>query len=350
MGIETSFFGKTRDGQNTHLYKLYNDFMECTVTDYGACLVSVWFRDKRGRFRDVVLGYDTLPEYEVNRPSLGAIIGRNANRIGKAEALISGQSYALEKNEGENNLHSGSHGYQHRVWEAWTDEEDGDSKVTFLLDSPHLDQGFPGKAKVAVTYTLTAGNELRIDYRAKADADTIFNMTNHSYFNLEGQESGSVLGHMLRIDADAYTEADAEQIPTGRIVPVDGTPMDFRQERRIGDWIGEPYEPLALAGGYDHNWVLNHPGSLRPAAWLYAPESGICLEVETDLPGLQVYTANYLEDEKGKEGTVYQPRSGICFETQHYPDACHHGNFPDSVVKAGQRYETSTIFRFSRRG
>ncbi len=349
MGIEISLFGKTKDGKTAYLYKLYNDFMECTVTDYGACLVSVWFRDKRGRFRDLVLGYDTLAGYEDNSPCIGAVIGRNANRIKGGQVDIGGIAYQLEKNEGENNLHSGKNGYQHRVWDAWTDEVDGDSKVIFLLDSPHMDQGFPGNAKIAVTYTLTAGNEIQIDYQGKADADTIFNMTNHSYFNLEGQESGSVLDHRVWIDADAFTETDEEQIPTGRLIPVDGTPMDFRRERRIGEGVDKDYPPIVLAGGYDHNWALNHPGSMRPVAGAYAPESGICLEVETDLPGLQMYTANGMGAEKGKEGAVYQPRCGVCFETQYYPDGNHHSHFPNTVVKAGETYRTSTIYRFFRK-
>ena len=350
MGIETTIFGRTKDGQVASLYRLYNDYMEITVTDFGACLVNVWFRDKKGRFQDIVWGYDTLEEYEVNGPSFGSTIGRNANRIGGAEVTVAGISYPLQKNDGENNLHGGDPGFNRRMWEAWTDEADGDSSVTFLLASPHMDQGFPGKAKISVTYTLTADNTIRIDYQGKADADTVFNMTNHSYFNLEGQESESVLDHVVVLDADAFTPTDQALIPTGEIRPVEGTPMDFRSERRLGDGVDADYEPLVTAGGYDHNWVLNHPGSLRRAAYVYSDRIGIEMEVDTDLPGLQMYTANFLENEKGKDGRLYQKRSAVCFETQFFPDAVHHPNFPQTYVKAKEPYRTTTIFKFGRKG
>lgn len=349
MGIETTIWGKTKDGQTASLYRLYNDYMEMTVTDYGACLVEVWFRNKRGRFQDLVWGYDTLEEYEVNKPSFGAIIGRNANRIGGAEVTIDGTSYPLEKNDGENNLHSGSEGYHHRMWEAWTDMEEGEPSVTFLLKSPDTDQGFPGAAKIAVTYTLTVDNTIRIDYKASANADTVFNMTNHSYFNLEGQESDSVLDHVVVLEADAFTPVDSELIPTGEIRKVEGTLMDFREGRRLGESIHEKDEQLAAAGGYDHNWVLNNPGAMRRAAYVYSDNSGIEMEVHTDLPGLQMYTANSLDNELGKNGKVYPKHSAVCFETQYFPDANHHPEFAGTIVKAGETYRASTVFKFGRK-
>ena len=350
MGIETSIFGKTKDGETVSLYKMYNDYMEIVVTDYGACLVNVWFRDRRGRFQDLVWGYDTLEQYEVNSPKFGATIGRNANRIGGAKIEIGGAEYVLDKNNGENNLHSGFKGYQHRVWEAWTDMEGSEPSVTFLLNSPHMDQGYPGAAKISVKYTLTEDNTIRIDYKGKADADTVFNMTNHSYFNLEGQTSDSILDHVVEIYADAFTPTDASLIPTGEIRSVEDTPMDFREERRIGDFIGADYEPLTIAGGYDHNWVLNDPGHLHPVAYVYSPNSGIEMEVDTDLPGIQMYTGNFLNDESGKDGKLYGNHSAVCFETQFFPDACHHPEFPDTIVKAGEMYRTTTIYKFGRKG
>ena len=308
----------------------------------------------QGKSVDVVLGYDTLAEYEENEPNLGAIIGRNANRIGGAEVTVGGVSYPLEHNDGENNLHSGSHGYHKRMWEAWTDMNDGEPSVTFLLKSPHMDQGYPGTAKISVTYTLTTDNKIRIDYQAKADQDTVFNFTNHSYFNLEGQESSSVMDHVVTIYADAFTPTDKALIPTGEVRSVEGTPMDFRTEHRIGERIDTDYEPLVTAGGYDHNWVLDETpdgtaDGVRRAAYVYSDNSGIEMAVDTDLPGIQMYTANFLDQEKGKDGHVYPKRSAVCFETQYFPDANHHENFPGTIVKAGETYRTTTIFSFGRK-
>ena len=217
--------------------------------------------------------------------------------------------------------------------------------MEFLLDSPSGDQGFPGNVKISVTYTLTKDNEIKIQYRAVPDADTLINLTNHSYFNLSGHASGTVLAQEVMLDADAYARADSQSIPTGEIVPVSGTPMDFRQLKPIGAEIDEAYEALEFGKGYDHNWVLNKKG-YRKAAFMRSKESGIAMEVYTDLPGLQFYTANFVDHEKGKEGAVYNMRQAACFETQYFPDAVHKDHFEGPEVKAGEIYETTTAYRF----
>ena len=344
MKMGKRFFGRTKSGADAWLYILENrNGMQLAVSDYGAAVVSVCVPDKDGEKIDVVRGYDDVSGYEAGKLYFGACVGRNANRIGGAWLEISGEKYALGKNDGENNLHSGPDAYNKRIWGA---DEKG-SGIVFRLDSPHLDQGFPGNAEIRVAYLLTDDNEIRIRYEAHADADTVFNMTNHSYFNLNG--SGSVLDHEVVIHADGFTPADSGSIPTGEIVPVEGTPMDFRTAKKIGAEIEAGYEPLRLAKGYDHNYVLDGNG-FREAAQFYSAESGIRMYVYTDLPGLQFYTANYVEGEKGKKGEIYNPRCAACFETQYFPDAPHHGNFPSTVCREGTKYETETVYRFEIAG
>lgn len=335
---------KTRSFGNATMYSFENkNGMIMEVTDFGATLYALIVPDKDGNPVDVALGYDTPEEYGNSGNGFGATIGRNGNRIGGAKFTLNGKTYELEKNNNGNNLHSGWNYYQHRMWEVKATTE---NSITLFMHSPDGDQGFPGTFDVDVTYTLTDDNELRIDYNGVADADTVINMTNHSYFNLNGHASGDVLDQELWVDADAFTPTDIELIPTGEICPVEGTPMDFRVKKPIGRDIEEQYEALVFGGGYDHNWCLNNKGNFQKVIELSSALSGITMEVYTDLPGVQIYSGNFLVAEPGKHDVVYKKRQGICFETQNYPDAINHENFPSPIFKKGEVYKTTTIYKF----
>ena len=337
-------FGTTGDGRKAWLYTMKNDAgTTVSVTDYGAALVNVIVKGQDGIPLDVVLGYDDAAGYERGEASIGATVGRSANRIGGAQIEIGGRTYDLEKNDNGNNLHSGLDYYNKRFWEV---AENGDDHVTFLLHSPDGDQGYPGALDMYVTYSLDEDNMLTIHYEAVPDQDTVINMTNHSYFNLNGHDSGSVLEHTVMLEADAFTPADAESIPTGEIRPVEGTPMDFRTAKKLGAEIDADYEPLRFGAGYDHNWVLKNENGFDKVAEVTADRSGIRMEVWTDLPGVQMYTANFLDNEPGKNGAVYGSRSAVCLETQYYPDAIHHENFPGPICRGGEKYDTRTAYRF----
>lgn len=347
MGIKVSEFGKLADGRQAHLITVANaNGMTMEVTDYGATLVSAVTADQNGKYADVVLGYADVVDYAKNGGYLGATIGRNGNRIGKAAFTINGTEYQLGKNENANNLHSGPCGYNAVIWDMKLDESA--NTVIFSHHSPDMDQGFPGNFDVTVSFTLTDQNEIKIHYHGKSDRDTIANLTNHSYFNLEGHDSGSVLGHLLWIDADAITATDAESIPTGELRPVEGTPFDFRTEKPIGRDIEKEDDQLEKGGGYDHNFALNTDGSLKLVARAKAPVSGRVMEVYTDCVGVQLYTGNFIEDGWiGKDGKAYQKRGGFCLETQFFPDAIHHANFKSPILKAQADYDTTTIYKFS---
>lgn len=340
-------FGQTEKGQQASLYTMTNhNGMELKVTDYGAAIVSIITVDKNGQKKDVVLGYDHVSGYEKGEIFLGATVGRNANRIGGASFELAGRTIHLDQNEKGNNLHSGYDFYNKRLWEV---KQAADKSITFALFSPDGDQGFPGDVRIEVTYTLTEDNEVKISYRGIPSEDTILNLTNHSYFNLNGEGQEPVLNHIVWMDADLFTETDQELIPTGKLVDVSGTPMDFRKEKAIGQDIREAYAPLMLAGGYDHNWALNNRGKFQKIADVYSPESGIKMEIFTDLPGIQMYTGNGIEDETGKEKKHYTKHAAVCFETQYFPDAVHHQNFEAPVCKSGEIYQTATVYKFSIR-
>lgn len=349
MGIVKTSFGVTSKGEEASIYTLTNgNGMVVKVSDFGAVLVEVHVPDRNGERKDVVLGYDSVNQYEVNGPGFGALIGRHANRIGGAEIELNGKHYPLEKNDGRNNLHSGQQGYQRRMWKAECEEDELGSKVEFSLHSPDGDQGFPGNLEVMVSYTLTEDNALILNYEAVPEEDTIVNLTNHTYFNLAGHDSGDVLAQKVWIDADYYTRADAESIPTGEMIPVEGTPMDFRVAKAIGEEIDSPYEATKLGRGYDHNWVLKtESGDTSLVAFMEDEASGRGVRVYTNLPGVQFYTANFLNGtEVGKGGAVYQKRNGACFETQFFPDSMHHENFRQAVVREGESYKAETVFAF----
>lgn len=336
-------FGTTSKGEAS-LYRINNqNGCEIAVTDFGATLVQLIVPDKDGRKRDVVLGYDSAEVYEKRGASFGATVGRVANRIGKAEFELNGKVYKLTANDNQNSLHGGRDFYNKRLWKV---AEEKDNRVTFTLHSENMDQGYPGNVDIFVTYELTDDNELKIHYHAVTDADTLINLTNHSYFNLSGHDSGNVLDQEVQILADAFTKADKESIPTGEITLVKGTPMDFNEYKPIGREIEKNYEALVFGCGYDHNWVLNGNG-MRKVAGMRSEKTGIQMEVFTDLPGMQLYTGNFIVDEPGKDGVEYHKRDAVCFETQYFPDAIHKEHFDGPVVRKEEEYDTTTIYKFS---
>ncbi|HEX3077634.1 MAG TPA: aldose epimerase family protein [Lachnospiraceae bacterium] len=348
MSIEKKVFGTTKDGDQAHLYTLKNkNGMIAVFSDFGAVLVDLIVPDRNGKFEDVVLGYDNLAAYEVNGPGLGSFIGRHANRIGNAKFELNGKVYELENNDNGNNLHSGSKSYNKYFYETEYYEEEDSRSVEFSRLSPHMEQGFPGNLDVTVTYTLTDDNELVMEYLAVPDQDTVVNFTNHSYFNLAGHASGDIHNQKVMIKANQFTPTDDKLIPTGEFADVEGTPMDFRTLKPIGQDINADYKPLKQAGGYDHNYVLDIQGTdVELVAEFVDDASGRKMEVYTNTPGMQFYTANFMNGEKGKGGVTYGKRSSACFETQFFPDSINKPQFPSSVVKAGEQYDYVTIYKF----
>ena len=332
-------FGVLPSGEQAHLYTIRCGSMEAAVTDFGAILVNLMVPDKDGKLEDVVLGFDGAPEYAACTTYLGATVGRNSNRIGKAQFTLNGKTYQLEGNDNGNNLHGGDC-YCFRMWKL---EEHTESSVTLSLLSPNGDQGFPGNAQIKVTYALETPGTLHITYDGVCDADTVFNMTNHSYFNLAGQANvDKAMDQILMLPARTYTVADAQSIPTGEMRSVEGTPMDFRTPKAIGRDINEDYEALNLQGGYDHNFEV----FCNPCAILSDPVSGRRMSVVTDCPGVQFYAGNFLGKDVGKGGVLYTKRSGICLETQYYPDAVNRPEWVQPVFKAGERYHSETKYIF----
>jgi aldose 1-epimerase len=344
-------FGKTEEGQQVDLYTLTNkNGVEVAITNYGGTVVSWKVPDRNGQVADVVLGYDNVKDYEAGKAYFGATVGRYANRIAHGKFTLNGATYTLAKNDGENHLHGGIKGFSKRVWTAKDVSGSNGQALELSYLSKDGEEGYPGNLSVTVVFTLTEKNELKIDYSATTDKDTVLNLTNHSYFNLAGQGSGDILSHQLTLNADRFTPVDATLIPTGELRKVKGTPFDFTQPTAIGARINQDDEQLKLGKGYDHNWVLNKPkiGVLTLAAELYEPKSGRLLEVRTTQPGVQFYTGNFLDGTAhGKEGKVYNYRTGMCLETQHFPDSPNHPDFPSTVLKPGQRFHSTTIYKVS---
>ncbi|MDO5519358.1 MAG: aldose epimerase family protein [bacterium] len=351
MSIKQEAFGMTKDNQEVTIYKIMNNKgMEAHVINEGAALMSLIVPDKNNIKEDVVLGFEDLKSYEINGPSFGATIGRNANRIKDAKVVIEGVTYELDKNDGNNNLHGGKEGYGRVYYTASVKEEAGQDTVTFHRVSPNMEQGFPGTFTYQVSYTVTDDNELIIRYEGISDQTTIVNMTNHSYFNLKGHKSGSAMDHKLRIHASKITESDEESICDGSYLEVAGTPMDFREYKVIGKDIEADYKPLKDASGYDHNYVLENGGDLTvKVADLVDETSGRHMEVYTDAKGMQLYTANFLVPEEGctfKEHASYPVRGAVCLETQAFPNACNIPSFPSTILQADEKYQTTTIYKF----
>ncbi len=348
MAITKDSFGATKDGVAVDLYTMTNDTgMTAKITTYGGIIVSLTAPDAGGNFADVVLGFDTIGEYEEKSPYFGCITGRYANRIAKGTFVLDGVTYdKLAINNGPNALHGGLKGFDKVVWEAAVA---GDSLVLHTI-SADGEEGYPGKLDVTVTYTL-GDDALRIDYAATTDKPTLCNLTNHSYFNLAGHDAGAdaQASHEMMINGDAFTPiADEGAIPTGEIRPVMGTPMDFTSPKAIGTQINDDDEQLKYGAGYDHNWVLNKDkaGELSLAARTTDPSSGRVMETWTTEPGVQFYSANYLDGFTGKGGAVYPYRGGFCLETQHYPDSPNQPEFPSTVLRPGEKYQSTTIYKF----
>lgn len=341
-------FGKTAEGTPVELYVLTNGKMTAKVMTYGAILTELWVPDRNGKTGDVVLGFDNLASYLAGHPFFGATTGRVANRIARGQFTLDGKEYKLAVNNGPNSLHGGLKAFDKKVWKAEDASGPAGPAVRFSYTSPDGEEGYPGNLSVTVTYSVTADNGLKIDYTAVTDKATPVNLTNHSYFNLGGPASGDILGHELMLAADSYTPADETLIPTGQIAPVKGTPLDFTSPSPIGarfdQLTGEPR-------GYDHNFVLRGDGK-TPAlgARVYDPGSGRVLEMFTTEPGVQLYTANFLDGKlTGKEGVVYKKHQAFCLEAQHFPDSVHHDNFPTTILRPGEKYTQTTIYKFSTR-
>jgi aldose 1-epimerase len=342
--IKHTPFGTAPDGSPVTLYTLTNhNHVEVSIQTYGAIITSIKVPDRAGKIDDVVLGFDNLKGYVDNpAPFFGAVIGRYANRIAGAKFTLNGVVYTLEKNDGENCLHGGPHGFDKK---NWAPVETSDGGLALSYTSADGEAGFPGRLIAVVTYHLTNANELRLDYEAITDKTTVVNLTNHSYFNLKG--SGDILSHVVTINANNFTPVDSNLIPTGEIREVARTPFDFRKPTPIGQRIDADEQQIKLGHGYDHNFVINGDG-LRLAARAEEPGTGRVLEVLTNQPGLQFYTGNFLDGKiRGKNGVIYARRSGFCFETQHYPDTPNHPEFPSTVLKPAHEYRTTTIFKFS---
>jgi aldose 1-epimerase len=347
-------FGSLDDGTPVDIYTLTNSRgMEVTILTYGGILQSIKVPDRRGRFANVTLGFDNLADYVAKSPYFGCITGRYANRIANGRFQLNGQTYQLPINNPPNSLHGGDIGFDKHVWAATPLQDRHSVGLELRFTSPDGDQNYPGTLANKVTYTLTNKNEIRMDYRSRlvgnSDLKTIINLTNHAYWNLAGEGSGDINGHKLKINASRYTPVDSTLIPTGEIASLDGTPLDFRRSTAIGARIRDSHPQLVIGRGYDHNWVLDRHGrGLELAARLEDPKSGRVLEVLTVEPGIQFYSGNFLDGTLyGTSGRAYRQGDGLALETQHYPDSPNHPNFPSTVLAPGERYDTTTIYRFS---
>ncbi len=333
-------FGFLPDGREASLYTISCGQMQAQISDFGATLVRLYTPDRDGKLADVVLGYETVEKYCKCAAYFGSTVGRNANRIGGATFMLGDKKVEMPVNDNRNNLHSGPDSFAFRLW---TVAEHTENLLRLTLQSPDGDQGFPGNAEVSVTYALDNTGTLTLTYDAVSDQDTLFNLTNHSYFNLAGHDKPEkAMGQILSLPARFFNVSDAESIPTGELRSVAGTPMDFREPKAIGRDINEDYECLKLQGGYDHNFEV----FCNPCAVLSDPESGRVMTVSTDCPGMQLYSGNFLKGEQGKDGVSYTYRGGVAMETQFYPDAVHNPQWPQPIVKAGQRYHSETKYTF----
>ncbi|MBB5619356.1 aldose 1-epimerase [Pedobacter cryoconitis] len=347
--LSADSFKRTTDGQETGLYVLKNaNHAEAIFTNYGGRLVSLLIPDKTGKLTDVVVGFNSVNAYEKStEPYFGATIGRYGNRIAKGKFSLDGKQYTLFTNNGQNTLHGGKKGYQYVVWDA---KQPNEHTVEFHYISKDMEEGFPGNLAVKVTYTLTDDNELKMDYEATTDKPTVVNLTNHAFFNLNGEGSGKILGHKLQIYADGYTPVDSTLIPTGKIEKVAGTPFDFSKPFTIGARIDDKNEQLTYGKGYDHNFVLNKTKGMGMfhAATVKGDKSGIVMDVYTTEPGLQFYSGNFMQGKNTFKGGARDDfRTAIALETQHFPDSPNQAAFPSTVLKPGQIYKTSSVYKFS---
>jgi len=345
--VERRPFGTLPDGRRAEVFTLSRGGLTVSLTNWGGHVLSILTPDRNGHAADVTLGYKDLAGYVTDTFYLGCLVGRYANRIARGEFTLEGKHYTLARNNGKNALHGGPAGFQKRLWDARVVQEGGAVELTYV--SKDGEEGYPGTLTATVLYSLTADGGLRLDYKAVTDRPTVVNLTNHAYFNLAGEGSGDILGHELQIEADTFTPADPTLIPTGEIRQVDGTPFDFRRPVAIGARISDPDEGLKAGGGYDLNYVVRGPsGTLRLAARVTEPRSGRVLEMLTTEPGLQFYSGNFLDGTAvGKSGKAYGLRTGFCLEAQHFPDSPNQPKFPSPVLRPGQTYTQTTVYRFT---
>ena len=349
-GVQRAPFGRLPDGRAVELFTLTNTHgIQVRAMTYGAIITSIQTPDRNGKRADIVLGFDSLAGYVAGSPYFGAVVGRYANRIARGQFTLDGVAYHLARNNGPNSLHGGQRGFDKVLWSAEPFQNDSTSGVTLRYQSPDGEEGYPGTVSVQVTYTLTITDELIVDYEASTTKATPLNLSQHTYWNLHGDGQGNILDHVLTLNASAFTPVDSTLIPTGQIVPVAGTPFDLRQPTPIGSRIDHSDEQLRFGRGYDHNWVLD-PGAtdaLTHAARLEDPVSGRRIDISTSEPGVQFYSGNFLDGTiEGKGGHVYEHRTGLCLETQHFPDSPNHPNFPSTIVRPAQHYRSRTIIAF----
>lgn len=345
MAVTKKVFGTAKSGETVYEYYISNSKgMKAGVINYGAILVDLYVPDKEGKLADVVLGHDSLEPYFTNGSFLGTVIGPSANRTGGASFELEGVRYSLDKNDGPNNLHSHMElGYHKQVWQV----QEGEDFVTFSLEDKDGSMGFPGNKKISVTYTVTEDNELKLHYHGSSDKNTVINLTNHAYFNLAGHNVGKIYDHRMKLNASHYTPVAAGGIPTGEIAPVKDTPFDFLAGKKVGEDIGADNEQLKLVGGYDHNFVIDGAdGTLREIAQVSEETSGRKMKVFTTLPGVQFYAGNFIDKQVGKEGAKYEPRCGLCLETQFFPDTVNKPNFPSNIFGPGRDYDSVTVYQF----
>lgn len=348
--MNIKLFGKTEDDQHIFLFELANKNGMCVeVMNYGATVVKIIVPDRDGKPEDVALGYDKLENYLNDPVYFGCIVGRYGNRIANGRFTLDGVEYKLALNDGENHLHGGLIGFNKKVWQVVESESVFIDSITFLSTSPDGEEGYPGNVTLEVTYTVTEENELKIEYRGRTDKTTVLNPTNHTYFNLNGSFENSILDHELQMDAGQFTPIAPGSIPTGEIADVKATPMDFQKSKALGEHIEQDFDQLKYGSGYDHNLVFNNfDGQVKHRATLNDPKGGRVLELFTNEPGVQLYTGNFLDGVKnGKGGITYKKRTGVCLETQHFPDSPNKENFPSVVLKPGEEYKQTTIYKFS---
>ena len=348
MAITRDFYGYTQDGEEVHSFTLKNRIgVEVKIINFGGRIISIKVPDRDGNFEDVVLGYDKLEEYIKDNNGFGATIGRFANRIENAKFELKGIEYKVSENCGKHHIHGGFIGFDKVVWKANIVK---DEALELSYTSKDGEEGFPGELQVKVEFILTEDNALKLEYYAISDKDTVVNLTNHSYFNLSGHKSGDILSHELQLKADYFTVIDKDGLPTGEIRYVKETALDFTVRKPIGNDINSEYEQIKLGSGYDHNFVLENGGKApEKFAEVYDETTGRLMKVYTTKPGVQFYTANFLKNQPGKQGTIYNRRNGLCLETQHYPNSLKHSNFPSPILKAEEEYKHITIYKFSVR-
>lgn len=346
MSIECKGFGQTAAGEKADLYILKNkNGMTLEVTTYGCRVIKLLTPDKNGNLGDVILGHKTIEEYFGSNYQ-GTFVGRYANRIGGAQFTLGGEKYILDKNDGENSLHGGTGGYHQVNWAVESTDEGAEPSITFVHTSPDMDEGYPGELKMKVRYTITADNEFKLEYEAVSDKETVFNPTNHSFFNLSGDYSKKILDTYLTINADKTTVVSEDLIPTGEIKSVLGTVLDFTKGKKLGDDMFSSEPEVAMCGGFDHNFCVGGEG-FRKFAEAYEPESGRVMEVYSDLPAVQLYTFNSTSGLYNKDGSEMQPHSAFCLETQYYPDSPNKSEFPFETLKAGVPFKSTTVYKFS---